>query len=183
MQLLLYTTGQCRRRTAVAVRAAADKYDYIIVGGGTAGCVLANRLSADASKKVLVLEVGAVGCKRLHLTWGRTAQCPQCPLEFHSKPALMFHNVSAIHVMQAAVPVVAENTVALSKSSTLAACPATIAGHQTPKTSLPPITATLASPTMTIANCSNPCRPNPATSEPPWSCNCPVLCCGCAGWR
>jgi choline dehydrogenase len=40
------------------VRAAAgEKYDYIIVGGGTAGCVLANRLSADAGKKVLVLEV------------------------------------------------------------------------------------------------------------------------------
>ena len=36
---------------------ASDKYDYILVGGGTAGCVLANRLTADGSKKVLVLEV------------------------------------------------------------------------------------------------------------------------------
>ncbi|MFK7966784.1 MAG: GMC family oxidoreductase [Burkholderiaceae bacterium] len=41
-----------------SVNASTSVFDYVIVGGGTAGCVLADRLSANGQYSVLVLEAG-----------------------------------------------------------------------------------------------------------------------------
>ncbi|HET6953190.1 MAG TPA: GMC family oxidoreductase N-terminal domain-containing protein [Acidimicrobiales bacterium] len=55
------------------------EWDYVIVGGGSAGCVLANRLSADPSTRVLLLEAG--GWDR-HLTLKIPAGTAKQPARF-----------------------------------------------------------------------------------------------------
>ena len=66
-----------------------QEYDYIIVGAGSAGCVLANRITADPSLKVLVLEAGG---RDLHpyvhmpLTWRTIWQGPLYNWMYKTEP-------------------------------------------------------------------------------------------------
>jgi choline dehydrogenase len=60
-----YSPGSYSTKVNSSGTAKVKEYDYVIVGGGTAGCVLANRLSADPKTSVLVLEAGYSDSRQL----------------------------------------------------------------------------------------------------------------------
>ncbi|HEY1936977.1 MAG TPA: choline dehydrogenase [Candidatus Angelobacter sp.] len=71
-------------------------YDYIIIGAGSAGCVLANRLSEDPSVKVLLLEAGGRDVKkeiRIPLAFSKLFKGP-CDWTYFTEPEAQLGNRS-----------------------------------------------------------------------------------------
>ncbi|MEP6883719.1 MAG: GMC family oxidoreductase N-terminal domain-containing protein [Gammaproteobacteria bacterium] len=66
-----------------------ETFDYIIVGAGTAGCVLADRLSAGGRDKVLVLEAGGTDRRfwiKTPIGYGRTFADPAVNWKYQTAP-------------------------------------------------------------------------------------------------
>lgn len=64
-------------------------YDHVIVGAGSAGCVLANRLSADGRRRVLLLEAGPTDSDpwiRIPAGMGRLFTNPKVNWRYHYEP-------------------------------------------------------------------------------------------------
>ena len=65
------------------------EYDYIIVGAGSAGCVLANRLTANGRNRVLLLEAGPSDLRfwvQVPIGYGKTFYDPKVNWMYRSEP-------------------------------------------------------------------------------------------------
>jgi choline dehydrogenase len=69
--------------------APEDSYDHIVVGAGSAGCVLAGRLSEDPAVRVLLLEAGPRDTSlwiHLPIGYGKTMWSPSLNWRYHTDP-------------------------------------------------------------------------------------------------
>ncbi len=67
-----------------------DSFDYVIVGAGTAGCVLADRLSASGRDRVLILEAGGSDARfwiKTPIGYGFTFADPQVNWKYQTQPS------------------------------------------------------------------------------------------------
>ncbi len=75
--------------------ADAPEFDYVIVGAGSAGCVLANRLTANGRHRVLLLEAGPEDRSlwiHLPIGYGKTMWHPVYNWGFYTEPDPNMHN-------------------------------------------------------------------------------------------
>jgi choline dehydrogenase len=82
--------GLIEKMKALAHATEADTFDYVIVGAGTAGSVLVNRLSAEGDANVVVLETGGPDRNPfLHIpaSFVKTLANPQLIWDFQSEPS------------------------------------------------------------------------------------------------
>ena len=66
-----------------------DAFDYIVIGAGTAGCVVASRLSENSNRRVLALEAGGSDLRfwvRVPIGYGRTFNDPRVNWMYESEP-------------------------------------------------------------------------------------------------
>jgi choline dehydrogenase len=79
---------------------AQGEFDYIIVGGGSAGCILANRLSADPKSRVLLLEAGSEDRSiwmKIPFGYSRTVGNPAYDWCFETAPEPQLHGRKIMH--------------------------------------------------------------------------------------
>src|SRR5258708_30255865 len=79
----------------MAPAAEADTFDYIVVGAGSAGCVLANRLTASGRHSVLLLEAGGHDRRlwiHIPLGYGKLFADARVNWLYKSEPEAELHN-------------------------------------------------------------------------------------------